>query len=150
VTGAGGGIGRACVEQLVRDGCIHLLITDLVEETLLETSQKAKSINPEAEVIAEVADITKEASVKRLFKLAIDKFGRVDYALNVAGSFHLVVLLQHWSKLYCIGVLGKQAPIADIDLDGYDFVERVNARAVWLCERAAITQMLNQEPLPTQ
>lgn len=41
-------------------------------------------------------------------------------------------------------------PIVDISTKGYDFVQDINAKAVWLCEKAQITQMVKQEPLPTQ
>jgi NAD(P)-dependent dehydrogenase (short-subunit alcohol dehydrogenase family) len=86
----------------------------------------------DVEVVAEVADIAEDGTAERLVALAVEKFGRVDYALNVAG------------------VTGKLGPINEMESSNYDFVSGVNARAVWLCERAEITQMLKQDPGKTQ
>ncbi len=85
VTGAGGGIGRACVEQLVRDGCKRFVITDLRHDTLATTVQTAKKIDPEVSIIAESGDISNEETVNHLVNLAASKFGRLDYAINSAG-----------------------------------------------------------------
>ncbi|EXJ71822.1 uncharacterized protein A1O5_05632 [Cladophialophora psammophila CBS 110553] len=132
VTGAGGGIGRACVEQLLRDGCERLVISDIHKDSLQETARLAKKINPEAEVVVEAGDIGLEQTAQSLVDIAVKNFGRLDYGLNVAG------------------VAGELKPIVDISTKGYDFVQDINAKSVWLCERAQIKQMLKQEPLPTQ
>lgn len=87
VTGAGGGIGRACVEQFVRDGCTRLLITDLKDDHLAETVQSVKGINPEAIVVSKSGDITDNETIDNLIKLTVTKFGRLDYAVNSAGKY---------------------------------------------------------------
>ena len=86
VTGAGGGIGRACAEQLVRDGCLQLLITDINATTIEETAASIGKINPQATVIREIGDLREEDTVQRLVTVAAERFGRLDYALNVAGA----------------------------------------------------------------
>lgn len=86
VTGAGGGIGRACVGQLVRDGCKRLVITDIKDDNLATTVQTAKEIDPEVSIVAESGDISDEGTVNRLVNLAASRFGRLDYAINSAGE----------------------------------------------------------------
>ncbi|KEF56728.1 uncharacterized protein A1O9_06918 [Exophiala aquamarina CBS 119918] len=127
VTGAGSGIGQACTLELVRAGVTGLLITDINEKSLAQTVRLSKAINENLPILAEVADITLDDTATRLVSQAAEKFGRLDYALNVAG------------------VVGKQGPIDQLDPAAYDFVASVNARAVWLCERAEIAQMLKQD-----
>ncbi|KAJ9635693.1 hypothetical protein H2204_005653 [Knufia peltigerae] len=105
---------------------------DLKDDHLAETVQSVKGINPEAIVVSKSGDITDNETIDNLIKLTVTKFGRLDYAVNSAG------------------IIGKQKEITQLSLDDYDFVESVNARAIWLCERAQIAQMLTQEPLPTQ
>lgn len=87
MTGAGGGIGRACVEQLVRDGCTRLLITDIRKETLDETAAIVKRINPSVDLIIEIADVAHDGTAERLVKTATERYGRLDYGLNVAGTY---------------------------------------------------------------
>lgn len=58
----------------------------------------------------------------------VDKFGRVDYACNVAG-----VLLPGFSTEYTLAQWDKQFS--------------VNTRGMWLCQRAQLRQMVKQEPL---
>jgi len=41
-------------------------------------------------------------------------------------------------------------PIVDQAVEVYDKVQDVNAKGTWLAHRAQITQMLKQEPAPTQ
>ncbi|KAL6247636.1 hypothetical protein RBB50_004984 [Rhinocladiella similis] len=127
VTGAGSGIGQACTLELVRGGATGILITDLNEKGLEQTVRMSRAINENLPILAEVADITLDGTATRLVSKTAEKFGRLDYALNVAG------------------VVGKQGPIDQIAPAEYDFVTSVNARAVWLCERAEIAQMLKQD-----
>lgn len=86
MTGAGGGVGRACAEQLAQDGCLQLVITDIDSKTLEETAALVTKINPRAKVVPEIGDLREEAFVHRLIKVAVENFGRLDYALNVAGA----------------------------------------------------------------
>ncbi|KAH0836951.1 hypothetical protein FOPE_04773 [Fonsecaea pedrosoi] len=73
-------------------------------------------------------DVTSESSVTSLIKSTVDRFGRVDYACNVAG-----ILLPGVTTEYSVSQWDKQFS--------------VNTRGMWLCQRAEIMQMLKQEPL---
>lgn len=74
------------------------------------------------------ADVSSEKSVEAFFRKAIDGFGRLDYACNVAG-----ILMSGCSPEYSVEDFDKQFS--------------VNTRGMWLCQKAEIVQMLKQEPL---
>lgn len=86
VTGAGSGIGQACTLELVRGGATGILITDLNEKGLEQTVRMSRAINENLPILAEVADITLDGTATRLVSKTAEKFGRLDYALNVAGK----------------------------------------------------------------
>lgn len=85
VSGAGGGIGRECVKQLVREGCTRVFATDIKESALEETVSVAKRLNSKANIDTEVADISRPEVIDALISRAVQSFGRVDYAFNIAG-----------------------------------------------------------------
>jgi len=76
-------------------------------------------------------DITSEDSIDTFFNQAIVKFGRIDYACNIAG-----VLMYGASPSF---------PAADFDKQW-----NINARGTWLCQRAELEQMAKQDPLTTK
>ncbi|KIW17955.1 hypothetical protein PV08_05150 [Exophiala spinifera] len=131
VTGAGSGIGQACVQQLVRDGCSRIVATDINREGLARTKAMGESIRADVHIVVDAGDITDAHTVERLITLTVSTFGRLDYGLNIAG------------------ITGAQNLIPLLQPEQYDEVQHINARAVWLCERAEIAQMLTQEPLPS-
>lgn len=73
-------------------------------------------------------DITSENSVSSLLQAAVERFGRVDYACNVAG-----ILLPGYTTEYAVDTFDKQYA--------------VNQRGTWLCQKAELQQMLKQDPL---
>jgi NAD(P)-dependent dehydrogenase (short-subunit alcohol dehydrogenase family) len=79
VAGAGGGLGGPIAEELARRGA-KLVLFDIDEEAL---ARVGKAI-PDA--VARVADMTDESAVDDLVALAATRFGRIDGALNAAGT----------------------------------------------------------------
>ncbi|OQV06029.1 hypothetical protein CLAIMM_10670 [Cladophialophora immunda] len=59
----------------------------------------------------------------------VSLFGRVDYALNIAG------------------VVPQRKGIAELDVETYDRVVHINEYGTWLCHQAEIRQMTKQAPL---
>lgn len=82
VTGAGGGIGRAVASRLAAEG-YRLALADLNAAALEET----RALIPEAFTWA--GDLTREESVRELFALLLERFGRLDAAVNAAGLLRI-------------------------------------------------------------
>jgi NAD(P)-dependent dehydrogenase (short-subunit alcohol dehydrogenase family) len=113
--------------QFIRDGCYRLLITDLFEETLLETVQEARQANSEVQIEYLMGDLTAEEVVHAAVSKTVARFGRLDYAVNIAG------------------VQGKLLATDMSELEDYRHVQQVNVESLWLCERAELRAMLSQE-----
>lgn len=69
---------------------------------------------PDATVLAVKTDVSDEAQVKDLIKAAVDKFGRIDYAVNCAG-------------------IAAGAPFAQFPTETWDKVVGVNERGLFFC-----------------
>lgn len=120
ITGAGSGIGRGVAERFAAEGA-KLMLVDLNEDGLKETAKLAKT---DTEVYA--ADVSQTADVEGFFKKTVDRFGRIDIAVNNAG----------------IG--NPPMPLVNMTDEGFDRTIAVNLRGVFLCMRAAGQQMLSQ------
>jgi NAD(P)-dependent dehydrogenase (short-subunit alcohol dehydrogenase family) len=79
ITGAGQGIGRACVDVFVREGARVLAVDFSGNE-----ANVASELGPN--VISFHADVSHEDQIKALFAFALDTFGRVDASIHAAGT----------------------------------------------------------------
>jgi NAD(P)-dependent dehydrogenase (short-subunit alcohol dehydrogenase family) len=70
-----------------------------------------------------------EEQVEATFKKVVEKFGRIDYVVNNAA----------------IG--SPLLPSTELSSAIFDRIISVNLRGTWLCERAALKQMITQTPL---
>ena len=116
ITGAGSGMARATARVFVREGAKVLAVDISGREK--ETADELGDA-----VVAFHADVTDESQVEAMFKTALDTFGRVDAALNVAG-------------------IGSGQPLADITLDEYNRIMAVNLTGVMLGTKHGIRSML--------
>lgn len=82
VTGAGSDMGAAVVKKFTDDGAKAVLI-GIHEETIRQTCEKLGLDETRALLVE--ADVSDEAAVKAAVKAAMDRFGRIDYLVNVAG-----------------------------------------------------------------
>ncbi|TKA31433.1 hypothetical protein B0A50_02280 [Salinomyces thailandicus] len=95
VTGAASGIGQATAISFAKEGCARIVIADVNLSGLRETeAQIEKEYIPAAadpsascEVLAAVTDVSDPDSVQHLIDQAVEKFGRVDYVCNAAGTY---------------------------------------------------------------
>jgi NAD(P)-dependent dehydrogenase (short-subunit alcohol dehydrogenase family) len=83
ITGAGQGIGRAVARKLASRG-INVLIADLNETTGNEVVQELKDKFGVDSVFVKT-DVSNEEDIKRMVTTAVDRWGRLDYAVNNAG-----------------------------------------------------------------
>lgn len=120
VTGASRGIGAACAQAFLAAGAsVSIGARDEDALSALEDRLDAPS-----RVLALPTDVTDAAALSRLVEATVERFGRLDAAINNAGTIH------------------RPAPIADIDPDEFDRVVATNLRGVYLSMRAEIPAML--------
>jgi NAD(P)-dependent dehydrogenase (short-subunit alcohol dehydrogenase family) len=123
VTGAASGIGRATAEALAARGA-SVVIVDLDEDGARGT---ADAIAADDRVAVFRADVSVERSVHNMVAFAVERFGRLDCACNVAGI--------------------STAPQAfvDVDLAEWQRVIDVDLTGLFLCMQAELRQMLAQD-----
>lgn len=129
VTGGASGIGRAIVRLLAREACSGIAVADINADALAEVQKELTQIatNKAFNCITINVDVRNEGSVTDMIKQATETFGRIDYAVNCAG-------------------IGLKKPLAETDLKDWDRMMGINMTGVFLCMKAEINQMINQQP----
>ncbi len=106
VTGGAQGIGRACVDELVRHGA-KVLISDLEEETGLKTQQEFVEKGHDVHFIQ--GDMQEEQFCIDQVAYAKEKMGGVDFLVNNAFSFAAAGLdatREQWMRVMTVGPMG--------------------------------------------
>lgn len=121
VTGAAGGIGRACALALAATGA-SVVVSDLESrrDGGLETVAMITDTGADARFVA--CDVTDEDQQAALVASVVDGFGGLDFAVNNAG-------------------IEFQAPLHDMELVDFERVLRVNLTGVWLGMKHQIRAM---------
>jgi NAD(P)-dependent dehydrogenase (short-subunit alcohol dehydrogenase family) len=122
VTGASAGLGAATALQFARDGA-SVVIAARREDQGEAVARAARDLGTDALFVR--ADVTRREDVEAMLKATLDRFGRLDCAVNNAGIS---------------GPVG--VPAADVTEDQWDAVMNLNLRAVWLCMKHQIPAML--------
>jgi NAD(P)-dependent dehydrogenase (short-subunit alcohol dehydrogenase family) len=108
VTGGMGGIGRACAEGFAREGA-KLVLADLRIEGA-ETAITELMALGASEVRVEACDVSREADVVRVCRVARDVFGGLDVLVNVAGMMIYKPIedltLDDWTRLMGVNFFG--------------------------------------------
>ena len=121
VTGAGSGIGKAIARRMAEEGAT-VVVADVNEKAAREV---AAAIEREGRTAAAVLqDVADPASVKKSVDFSLEKFGRLDVAVNNAG------------------ITGDLAPLADYSLEGWNKVIAVNLSGVFYGMKYQIPAML--------
>ena len=126
ITGGGSGIGRSVAQALVKEG-FSVSLAGRRKDKLEET---AKEINNDSKVLLVPTDVSDSTSVENLFRLTVEKFGRVDLLFNNAGTNTLNTIL-----------------LEDLTDEDWQRVVDVNLTGAFLCLREAFRVMKNQEPM---
>ncbi len=87
VTGAGSGIGKATVDQLIAEGA-QVIAVDVVEGSLQEAVTAWQATG--GQVTGVVANVMQEADVERMIEAAYATYGRLDILCNNAGIMDLM------------------------------------------------------------
>jgi NAD(P)-dependent dehydrogenase (short-subunit alcohol dehydrogenase family) len=120
VTGAGSGIGRSSALAFAREGA-NVIVSDINVQGGEETVQTIQESKGKAHFFQ--CDVSQSDQVEKLIKTTIDKFGRLDYAVNNAG------------------VSMRPSSTVEIDEAEWDRVININLKSVWLCMKYEIPQM---------
>lgn len=111
ITGAASGFGEALAYELSARGA-RLVLADFNAEGLQETVSNIE--NKGGEVASLVGDVSEEAHAEALVKLAVERFGKLDIAVNNAG------------------IAPKLGPMVQLDAKTLDHQFSVNAKGVAL------------------
>lgn len=119
VTGGSFGIGKASAIAFAERGA-KVVVADCIEDK--ETIDTITKLGGEAIFVK--CDVSKSADVKILVDKTIEKFGRLDYALNNAGIE---------------GIVGNTI---DCTEENWDKTVNVNLKGIWLCMKYEIPEMI--------
>lgn len=123
VTGGGQGIGQAFANALAEAGA-SVAIVDINPDTAEKVSQEIKALGQDS--IPIVADVTALDDVKMIIDRVMEKWGRLDIAVNNAGM-----------------TLWKNAE--DVSEEEWDKVVDLNLKAVFFCSQAEAKVMIPQK-----
>jgi NAD(P)-dependent dehydrogenase (short-subunit alcohol dehydrogenase family) len=129
ITGAARGIGRGTALLFAREGA-RVAVADLSADGVRETAELIAKAGGEATAI--VADVSKPADVSAMMAATLTAFGRLDCAFNNAGINGSLA-----------GVRGKLT--AEWPEEAFDRLIQVNLKGTWLCMRAELQQMVQQQ-----
>jgi NAD(P)-dependent dehydrogenase (short-subunit alcohol dehydrogenase family) len=110
ITGAGSGIGRACARLLARQGA-SVVLAGRTETSLAAAA--AAVVSEGGRAVQVVADLTREGDARAVVAAAVDGLGRLDLAVNAAGSVAV-------------------GPLTELDEAEFDAVLAANLRTTWL------------------
>lgn len=82
------GIGKQTAISFAVEGCTRITITDTNTAGLKSTKQAIQAVAPDASVLIIKTDVRAEHDVVEAVKITVEKFGRIDYAVNCAGARH--------------------------------------------------------------
>lgn len=119
ITGAGSGIGQACVLRILAEGG-HVVAADISPEGLADTAAKAGEVA--GRLTAVVMDIGDEASVRTGVGEAVAALGGLDTLVNAAGIL-------------------RSSHLADTTLADFEQVLRINLVGTFLVTREAIAAL---------
>src|SRR5258708_3952946 len=116
ITGAGSGMGKASVKVFAREGAKVVAgdISGAERDTAAEVGDAVVPVH---------CDVTKEADVEAMIAAAVERFGRVDAVLNVAG-------------------IADGCLLTDLTMEFYDRLMDVDVRGVMLGMKHGIRTML--------
>ncbi len=123
ITGGGSGIGRATALRLAREG-VKVMIADYVPDSALKVVKTIKDAGGTADCVAADVSVTKQ--VEAMVAKTVETYGRLDYAFNNAG------------------IEGSMGDTANYSEESFDRVIAINLKAVWLCMKYELPQMLKQ------
>lgn len=121
VTGSASGMGRAIAMAFAAEGA-SVLAADISAAGNDETVAAIAAAGGMAAAVT--TDVSDAAAVQAMVAAAVDRFGRLDCAVNAAA------------------IEGESVPLGDLDDALFDRVMAINTRSVYLCMKHEIAAML--------
>src|SRR5687767_13056802 len=112
VTGAGSGFGEGIARRFAEEGA-RVVVNDIVEPA-------ANRVAKEVGGTAVVADVSRDADVKRLVEAALATYGKLDIVVNNAGTTH------------------RNRPMLEVEESEFDRIYAVNVKSLFLTARHAV------------
>lgn len=122
ITGGASVLGVGLAEALASYGC-DIVLTGRTIETLEEAVKKVEAIGKKA--LAVKCDVTSEADNNEVVRQTMEKFGRIDILLTVAG-------------------VAKRAPAENFAVEDFDLVMNINVKGTFLACKAVSKVMIKQ------
>jgi len=123
ITGSGSGIGEGIAEELAANGAI-VIINDIDAEKAEKGAQALREKAYQADGLQ--ADITNTEQVEKMVAKIVDKYGRIDGLINNTGVVRDNLILK-------------------MPEEDFDFVLTINLKGAWICSKAVLGHMKNQE-----
>lgn len=120
ITGGSGGIGRATALRLARDGAKVLIHYSGNRGAAQETADDVAEAGGAAVIFG--GDVADEHQMQEMFAAAKAAFGGIDVLVHTAGIMPL-------------------GPIADMDLETFDRIQRTNVRGTFVVDQLAARQL---------
>jgi len=134
VTGASQGIGRATAVRLARDfSAIVLVARD--KDNLETTAAEVRSLGAEAMVLA--LDLRQPQSAKIIIEGTLERFGRIDVLLNIAGAVPQIDLFQMTDAQWDDGMALKFHGARRLTVEAWNALKASNGSVVLISGSAA-------------
>ena len=135
VTGASQGIGRAAAIRLASDFKIVVLAARN-EDKLKETAEAVKSAGAEPLVLA--LDLKEPDAAKTLVSKTLEKFGRIDTLLNIAGAVPQIDLLEMTDAQWDDGIALKLHGARRATVHAWEALKKSKGSVIFISGNSAL------------
>jgi 3-oxoacyl-[acyl-carrier protein] reductase len=134
VTGASQGIGRATALRLARDFSVIVLVA-MDRDGLEKAAAEVRSLGAETMVLA--FDLRQPQSAKAVVEGSLERFGRIDALLNIAGAVPQIDLFQMTDAQWDDGMALKFQGARRLSIEAWDSLKASNGSVVFMSGSAA-------------
>jgi len=117
VTGAGSGFGEGIARRFAEEGA-KVVVNDIAEAAAKRVAADIERGGGVATTV--VADVSRDADVKRLIDSTLETYGRLDVVVNNAGTTH------------------RNRPMLEVAEEEFDRIYAVNVKALFLTAKHAV------------
>lgn len=135
VTGASQGIGRATAIRLARD-FEAVVLAARREDELLKTADAVKSAG--AEPLSCALDLREPSAAQVLIERTLDRFGRIDALLNIAGAVPQIDLFEMTDEQWEDGAALKLHGARRLTIRAWDALKAAGGAVVFISGSAAL------------